>query len=297
MRKSLLEDRQGERYELLLLALSTFVLKRRIQETISHQREYSTEWEQAKGLVTTEVEWSREGQTKMQVWCLLCEYALSKQVRSRRAVREKTNSFVELLRHHETLVTQKEKALNPDIDFTKVVRESENEYSRWTKNWMGLQGEWFLQTLQGQLSSIPPKEFLSQSYEDAFSQQKPITQKKKASVVHASSVASQSTIATLQDKQIELQDDIARLEKELLVAAPQRNGTHTSVSGGTRSSLPPTPNKTPVKTPERARSRMSERNGLQFLRKEESPSVIARRSVSESPRAMSKVHGISSKGT
>jgi len=282
VRKSLLEDRQGERYELLLLALSTYVLKQRLRE-----RE-TGDWSLAREVTLYEGEWNRELQLRIQVWCLVCEYVLSKDVCYRRTLREKTSTFSALLRDHEGNVERKEKNLNPDIEFGKVVRESENEYSRWTKHWIGLQGEWFLQTLQQQLSSIPPKEFLSQSYTEAFLRQTPITQKKKASIVHASSTTSQSQISALQDKELDLKDEIIRLEKELAIHSPQRNGVSNTPG---RSSLPSTPSKA-VKTSER---RTSERNGLAFLRKEDS-SAVKRRSVSESPRGMSRVHGNSVNG-
>jgi hypothetical protein len=278
VRKSLLDDRQGERcphsqtwylitarYELLLLALSSHILCLRLPNGLPESRRLALS-------NTPDVELAR-------VHCLIHMYQLSLDTRRRKQIHRETQSFATLLKEKDRIVSEKERNLRKNIDIESIIQQCQAEESRWERNWTTIKAEWVVDALRKSLSATPPQDFLSLSYQEAFINRNPSFTQPSPTTIQISSILSQTNIANLIAMEKQLSDEITRLESTLRPTPPRKSSL--------RKSLPPTINITPSTSPDKHKT-----NGynLQFTR---SPSRLSR-STSESPRsltAMASEHG------
>jgi hypothetical protein len=122
------------RYELLLLALSSFILRRQLPAAFPDSR----------GLVLRDdpdIELTR-------AHCLIHSYQLSKDTRRRNQIRKETNSFSTLLQNKDKELSNRERNLNPNLDADVIFQQCINEKARWEKNWNTVRGEWILTSLK-----------------------------------------------------------------------------------------------------------------------------------------------------
>lgn len=219
---------------------------------------------------------------------------LSTDVRRRHQIHHQTQSFSHLLHTKHSQLTQKEAAQTNKINYPSLVQDCRVEESRWERNWTTLKGEYILDTLKETLTPVPPLDFFSQSYEEAFTRHGgPEKAERAKSIVVGSSASIRSSIANLGDMERDLEAQIVRLETVLGPLSPSSYGAGTGTGTGSssatttprkgvRKSLPPTPVLTPSSSP---------RGRLEFTR---SYSRLERR-ASESPlrgRGLVSEHGI-----
>ena len=249
------------RYELLLLALSTYVLRNKIPTKTFRGSRKLLEEPKAEDVV--------------KVHELIHLYALSKDIRRRNQVHKETQSFSKLLREKDAVLTQKEKSRPQYLDIDSVHKDCNSEVIRWERYWTAIKGDWILENIRATLSPTPPSDFFSQSYEEAFKNYAPDKPKVPGNIIQHATNTSQNNIANLRAMEISLHEEIKRLEGEVTPATPSRR---TSL----RKSMPPVPSTLAPPSP---------KNGIQFKR---SMSRLGR-SVSEEPpsRGMASEHGVS----
>jgi hypothetical protein len=245
--------RFNSRYELLLLSLSSYILKRSIPETFPESKRLALH--------------PCPSNEAVKVHCLMHSYTLSKHTRQHSEIYGNTQHFAKLLNEKDKVQSQKERSRKQNIDIPQIHNQCSNEISRWTQNWTAIKAEYILTSLSSTLSPLPPTEFLSQSYDNAFKNIHPRTPPPSTSPIIQSSKSSQTTMTQLIQLEKELTLECARLEALVSPPGPRKTGS-------LRKSLPPT-TRTPEVSPRK-------REGLHFTRSMER--LV--RSVSESPRAM-----------
>ena len=264
------------RYELLLLAVSSDILRHTLPKDYRSSRTLALS--------------SSPSPSLLQIHCLMHLSRLSADVRRRHQIHHQTQSFSRLLhtKHHQ--LTQKEAAQTKKINYPSIVQDCRSEESRWERNWTTIKAEYILDTLKETLTPVPPTDFFSQTYEEAFKRHDgPEKAEKPKSIVVGSSASIRTSIANLGDMERDLEAQIARLETVLGPLSPS-HGTGTGTSSattttprkGVRKSLPPTPVLTSSSSP---------RGRLEFTR---SYSRLERR-ASESPlrgRGLISEHGM-----
>ena len=171
------------RYELLLLALSSYILRLRIPKRFPESRRLALS-------TNPDIE-------SLRVHCLAHSYQLSQNARRRKQIHQETQSFAAVLREKDRTLTDKEKSLKFDLDVDLINQQCRAEELRWERNWTTIRNEWIIETLRTTLSPKPPIDFLSQSYQDAFANKIPSTTKRPATLVHISSTISETNIANL----------------------------------------------------------------------------------------------------
>jgi hypothetical protein len=283
VRKSLLDDRQGERYqflqhcfltgryELLLLSLSSHILRLRLPKR----------YPESKRLVLSSI----PDVESLRVHCLSHTYQLSRNARRRKQIYQETQSFATLLREKDRILSEKERTCKHDLDVDLILHQCQMEEARWERSWTTIKNEWILDTLQKSLSPIPPIDFFSQSYQEAFTNHKPSSKQRSPTTIQASSKQSETNIANLFAMDKQLSEEIAHLETT--VTPPSSINTTTTPSprrksASFRKSLPPTPLTTPSPSPEKSRTNA---HNLRFTR---SSSRLSQ-SSSESPRPLRRM--------
>ena len=206
-------------YELLLLALSSYILRTKLPQEAFHG---------SHNLVLE----PGEGQ-QVKTHALIHSYTLSKDIRRRKQVYRDTQSFARLLREKDTFLAQKEKSRKQNLDIDSIHRDCQSEIQRWERNWTSIKGEWILDHVRSTLSPIPPTDFFSQSYTEAFDNYSPDKIRLPTNIIQHASHASQNNISHLHAMEKSLNEEIKRLESEVAPATPPRR---TSV----RKSMPPT---------------------------------------------------------
>src|SRR5271170_2930823 len=91
------------RYELLLLALSSYILRIKVPDGFT----------ESKRLALSTIPCDNE---TLQVHCLVHSYQLSKHVRTRRKIHNETQSFAHLLHDQDQELSDKEKTRNRNLD-------------------------------------------------------------------------------------------------------------------------------------------------------------------------------------
>jgi len=220
----------------------------------------------------------------LRVHCLTHSYQLSQNARRRKQIHQETQSFATLLREKDRTLTDKEKSLKFDLDVNLINQQCRAEELRWERNWTTIRNEWIIETLRTTLHPKPPIDFLSQSYQDAFANKIPPTNKRPATLVHVSSTISETNIANLIALDKELTNEIAHLEATVppTATAPPRKSS-------LKKSLPPTPLTTPSPSPDK--SRTSNAYNLRFTR---SSSRLSTRSSTEFPHQPTSTRKMSS---
>jgi hypothetical protein len=244
------------RYELLLLSLSSYILRFSLPKEFPESRRLVL----GTGNVDSE---------SVRVHVLMHTYQLSRDVRRRKQIYQETQSFAALLREKEQLLNEKERNRKKNLDFKGIVQQCSTEQSRWDRNWTTIKGEWILDSIKQSLSPTPPTNFFSQSYHTAFINHIPSPKRETPTIIQSSNTTSETNIANLVSLEKSLTEEIALLEKELGPFTPTRKSS-------IRNSLPPTPTKTPSPSPSRTNA-----YNLRFSR---SASRLSR-SSSESPRS------------
>ena len=267
VRKSLLEDRQGERYsrneksdrryELLILALSSYILRVTLPKPYSASHRLALE--------------SSPDVESLQVHCLMHSYQLARDVRKRKQVNGETQSFAKVLLEKEELLNQKERMQTTKVDVDSVVQDITAEKQRWERNWTTMKGDWVLDGLRTTISPLSPTHFFTQSYQDAFANHTPSSANQPTpTVIQASSALADENISRFVTMERDLSAEITRLEGLLGHHTPPRRSSF-------RKSLTPAP-RTPSPSPEKQRA-----NGYN-LRFSRSMSRLSR-SASESPKS------------
>lgn len=272
------------RYELLLLSLSSYILRSTLPHDYPSSRQLALHPAPSPDL--------------LRIHCLLHTYQLARDVRARRKIRKDTQSFSKLLHSKDNELTAKEKAQKTKLNYESIVEDCRIEEQRWERNWTALRGEYIIDNLKTTLTPIPPVDFFSQSYEEAFKQHGiPSQVVQPRSCIQSSSTNITTNIANLKEMEKDLHAQIHRLETVLGpinpvtvaspggTASPGGSGVHGSPRKSFRKSLPPTPITTPGSSPRRV-------GGLEFTR---SYSRLERR-ASESPsssRELATEHGTS----
>ena len=283
IRKSLLDDRQGERhtlltmmltirYELLLMSLSSYILRLRLPKN------YPESTRLALNPTPTDIE-------SLRIHCLLHSYQLSRNARNRNQIHKQTQSFSRLLHEKDAKLSERERTCKRDLDVNLIFQQCQMEESRWEKNWTSIKNEWVLETLRKSLSSTPPIDFFSQSYQQAFSNYKPTSKKSSPTIIQTSSKNSETNITNLLVIEKELLEEISHLETT--IPPEVKTPTHRKSPSSFRKSLPPTPLTTPSPSPEKSRMPNGSGSGgggynLRFVRSSSRLST----SSSESPRPM-----------
>lgn len=217
--------------------------------------------------------------------CLIHTYQLSRDARRRKQVREDTRRFAQVLVEQETRLDEKDRKRKTHLDYDSIVNACAAEKSRWERNWTSIKGEWILESLRNSLSPTPPIDFLSQSYEDAFSIKTPSSTKPSWNIISGSSTQCENSISALQAQESLLQEEITRLESIVGPATPPRKSSVRKSMPPTKS-LPPSVSTSPSST-------KSNGSNLRFSR---SASRLSTASIStcesKSPRTMDAEHGI-----
>jgi hypothetical protein len=175
-------------------------------------------------------------------------YALSKDVRRREKLRRDTQSFSRLLREKDENLTKKENARQPYLDIPSIHKDCQSEIARWEKCWNATKGEWILDTVRSTLSPVPPTDFFSRSYDEAFKEYNPDKSRCPSNIIQQTSLGTEKSIVHLRDMQISLNEEIKRLEVEVNSATPRK--------ASVRKSMPPPPSSNPS-TPSPLQSKRS----------------------------------------
>jgi len=227
------------RYELLLLSLSSHILR----QTLPNRYPSSTR------LALSPPPTKPYDIDLLRTHNLLHTYTLSHLARQRQKARVQACSFSRLLHEKATDLAAREKRSTHTLDFKTVVSSCDAELARWERHWTNIRNDWVLESLKKALSPEPPTEFFSLSYEKAFARNTALEEKRPIQTTITSATGqSESNIANLIAAEHSLKDEITALEASNSIAStPSRASTpdlrRTSLRG--RKSLPPTPVKTP----------------------------------------------------
>jgi hypothetical protein len=216
------------RYELLLLGLSTYILREKLPTATTHNAKLA--------VAGVDVELLRR-------FCLLCEYELSRDIRRRKKVRQETQAFAKLLRDKDMMLREKERTRKTNIDFDQLNKDCLAEETRWERNWTAIKGEWVLESLKATLSRTPPTDFFSQPYDVAFHNHSPAHLKPPTTVIQSACSTSQTNISHLLTVEKDLEEEIKLLEIQVGKETPPRRGSLRRSLPATRA-VTPSPEKT-----------------------------------------------------